>query len=466
MIFDISLNTAFSPTSVAFGAVTAFVTAATADVNAASTIGSLRASKGKSIDDDLEHAVTSPSLALKNSFASTSDTNVALLDSFDSSKELGILDAGGDRELTDTIDDLCNHTINLYRTVTGPDQNFYIYDDSSYPTPEKASGQSAGSSQYIQTVYNLCGNGITNKLITTSPCTGREKGCRTFTEIASPIGERTYFIGSAVVTDGFYFQIPPQGPPPPCSGPRDAEINVDVDIGFTDFHSWEILDQNGNVRFTSEIQSGGRDIYDISNLCRGNEYHFRFRLLNGIKNEIDQVTITDKDYLSTILSENSIEITGDKNRWGWKEYKKAFTIPLPPSMAPSSPPSQSFAPSDAPSEVPTNAPTTEFKCTNNPDPFSLRNGKKMTCTKVAKLSKEKMRKYCKNHASIRENCPSVCQKKKCPCENWPAPFQAGGKPITCDFVAGLPKKKQKKRCKNKLYQDRCPQVCLPKKCAA
>ena len=130
-----------------------------------------------------------------------------------------------------------------------------------------------------------------------------------------------------------------------------------------------------------------------------------------------------------------------------------------PSKAPSGSPSVSQFPSWSPSA---------FDCTNNPHAFRLHNGKETSCDKVAALPNlapnNKRNKRCKQNI-IRENCPGLCQKKKCLCEDFPIPFQWGHLFLTCDSVAQLSKENQKKSCKRRKYQNMCPSVC-DKRCRA
>lgn len=70
----------------------------------------------------------------------------------------------------------------------------------------------------------------------------------------------------------------------------------------------------------------------------------------------------------------------------------------------------------------------------------------------------KRNKRCQQNI-VRKNCPGLCQKRKCPCEDFPIPFQWGQFVVTCDSVAQLSKKKQKERCKRHKFQKMCPSVC-------
>lgn len=106
-------------------------------------------------------------------------------------------------------------------------------------------------------------------------------------------------------------------------------------------------------------------------------------------------------------------------------------------------------------------------CNNHPDQFR-HDGGLFSCEKLAKLKKGKRKEECKK-PKVREYCPGVCTKRKCPCEDWPAEFtvRQDNKPetYTCEQLLEVPQPFRRMKCTQKAFKKKCPTVCLLAVCS-
>jgi len=140
---------------------------------------------------------------------------------------------------------------------------------------------------------------------------------------------------------------------------------------------------------------------------------------------------------------------------------------FPSSEAPSGPAMTSRAPD------PTAAPTID--CTDLAGEFEYMKKKKMkmiSCDKIAGFPHKKRNRFCRKEKTIRGNCPTLCNRKICPCIDVIVPFPLSKrmrndmKFWTCDEVADLEEKKRKRLCKDKkVIRKSCPSLC-DKTCTA
>jgi len=140
---------------------------------------------------------------------------------------------------------------------------------------------------------------------------------------------------------------------------------------------------------------------------------------------------------------------------------------FPSSEAPSGPAMTSRAPD------PTAAPTID--CTDLAGEFEYMKKKKMkiiSCDKIAGFPHKKRNRFCRKEKTIRGNCPTLCNRKICPCIDVIVPFPLSKrmrndmKLWTCDKVADLKEKKRKRLCKDKkVIRKSCPSLC-DKTCTA
>jgi len=103
-------------------------------------------------------------------------------------------------------------------------------------------------------------------------------------------------------------------------------------------------------------------------------------------------------------------------------------------------------------------------CENAFQPFPYKNGKKWTsCNDVTALRFNKIQNKCNKHEEIATNCPSLCKKNDCRCENNPVAFAVNRKgkkkTFSCDKLANMNEKKKERNCNRKKVLFNCPGSC-------
>jgi hypothetical protein len=103
-------------------------------------------------------------------------------------------------------------------------------------------------------------------------------------------------------------------------------------------------------------------------------------------------------------------------------------------------------------------------CENAAEPFLYNRGREETsCNEVAARRFNSIQRVCNKHGEIATNCPGLCNKDECPCENNPVTFSLdrnGSKTFSCDRLAGMNDEKKWKKCGNKIIVGNCPGLCV------
>lgn len=146
------------------------------------------------------------------------------------------------------------------------------------------------------------------------------------------------------------------------------------------------------------------------------------------------------------------------------EFPSSF---FPSSEVPSGPAFTSIAPD------PTAAPS--VACSDVEGLFEYNTKKKqkvktLSCDKLAGFPRKKRNRFCTKDKVIREHCPTLCNRKACPCIDVKVEFPLSKRKReemviwTCDKLAAFNKQKRKRWCKNKrTIRKNCPTIC-DKKC--
>lgn len=103
---------------------------------------------------------------------------------------------------------------------------------------------------------------------------------------------------------------------------------------------------------------------------------------------------------------------------------------------------------------------TGCECSDFPVEFEMDDSRrKISCAEVARRPVQKRNFLCQKPLVL-ENCPTVCGKNDCGCENFDGPITLrSGETLSCDGIADQKPDRRVRRCKNRKIADICPGVC-------